>query len=503
MKRIICAIVAALLLLSVASSLIGCEDTTVTTSSEAVESKTESSATEESKLDESSTATEDSSIAESSDITESNESSAPEESSEPEESSKPEESNKPEDTVNSIKDNPEYTNVALNKTYIKSDLHPTTAGASYPDEGNKSMTDGKLATGTYSDAAFMGYNSNTDFYRFNGYAYIRVDLGAVYELDKFVAHVATDKFAGAGIYTPEFVRIRVSNDGNEWYTAGETSHKNSASDSVLATTLELEETVTARYVEYRIVVGAPGWAFVCEVEAFGIKAEKAKAYPDEDIIKILMIGNSTTYYFSVPDKLTFIAESVGLNIEATYCTIGSAYLSYFADASSVHGKLLLEKLAADDYDYIVLQDNSNADYSDVKSSLDKLIPILTKSQPQAELLLYERYSSNTDPKQRPISGKRLHEAYSQIAKDFGFEKHAHVSDAFLICYEKYPSIQLHHTDNSHHSHAGAYLIGLVLASEFLGVDVDDVTYTAGLDDATVKALKEVAKLACTEGYNFK
>ena len=91
----------------------------------------------------------------------------------------------------------------------------------------------------------------------------------------------------------------------------------------------------------------------------------------------------------------------------------------------------------------------------------------------------------------------------QIAKDFNIEKHAHVSDAFLLCYEKYPSIQLHHTDNSHHSHTGAYLIGLVLANEFLGVDIDKVTYTAGLDAETVKALKDVAKIACTEGYPFK
>ena len=43
----------------------------------------------------------------------------------------------------------------------------------------------------------------------------------------------------------------------------------------------------------------------------------------------------------------------------------------------------------------------------------------------------------------------------------------------------------------------------LLSYEFLGIDLDDVTYTAGLDDATVKALKDIAKTACEEGYNFK
>jgi hypothetical protein len=365
------------------------------------------------------------------------------------------------------------------------------------------MTDGKLATGGYSDPAFMGFNSNTDFYRFNGYAYVKVDLGAVYELDKFVAQVATDKFAGAGIYTPEFVRVLVSNDGKDWYEAGITSHKNTTSVGVLASTLELEETVTARYVEYRIAVGTPGWAFICEVEAYGIKAEKAKAYPSEDAIDILFIGNSSTYYFSVPDKLTFIAESAGVNIDATYCTIGSAWLRDFVDESTVHGKLLRNKLAEKKYDVIVIQENSNADYSDLKAAMDKLVPMLKSSQPDAELMLYERYSSSTSTTQRPISGKKHHLAYTQAAKDFNIEKNAHVADAFLLCYEKYPAIKLHHTDDSHHSHAGGYLSASVMAIEFLGIDLDDVTYTAGLDDATVKALKDIAKTACEEGYNFK
>jgi hypothetical protein len=42
-----------------------------------------------------------------------------------------------------------------------------------------------------------------------------------------------------------------------------------------------------------------------------------------------------------------------------------------------------------------------------------------------------------------------------------------------------------------------------MAIEFLGIDLDKVTYTANLNATTVNALKEIAKLACTEGYPFK
>ena len=70
------------------------------------------------------------------------------------------------------------------------------------------------------------------------------------------------------------------------------------------------------------------------------------------------------------------------------------------------GKLLKEKLAATKYDFIVLQDNGNADYSDSKPAMDKLIPMVEKNG--AKPVLYKRYSSNDDPAQRPASALRHH-----------------------------------------------------------------------------------------------
>lgn len=493
MKRIISMTVAALLLLSLSVSFFGCEDEAVENSSQSSEIAVESSTADEStdassKADES--AVESSAADESSDA--SDESSQPDESSMPDESSKPE-----EDTMK--------TNVALNKTYTRSPLHPGDGNPSYPDEGNKTATNGLLPPedGGYSNPAFMGFNSNTDYYRQNGYALVTVDLGDVYLLDKFVAYLGSKKL-GSGIGAPEFVRIYLSNDGKEWYKAGVTSHNDTDSVSYVASTLELDEALTARYVQYRIVAGLYTWMFLGEVEAYGEKADAAKPYPSEkDTTSILFVGNSSTYYFNVPDKLMLLAESVGVELEVTYCCIGGAYLSEYANANDVErGKLLRSKLNEKKYDIIVVQDNSNSDYSDTKAAMDILMPLFKQTQAQAEVMLYERYSSNTDPNQRPISGKRLHDAYTQIAKDFNIEKHAHVADAFLLCYKQNPNIELHFTDNSHHSDTGAYLIASVMAIEFLGIDLDDVTYTGGNDEKTVKALKDIAKLACEKGYEF-
>ena len=42
----------------------------------------------------------------------------------------------------------------------------------------------------------------------------------------------------------------------------------------------------------------------------------------------------------------------------------------------------------------------------------------------------------------------------------------------------------------------------VFAITYLDLDVTDNSYLAGLDEATAKALKECAKLACEQGYDY-
>lgn len=404
----------------------------------------------------------------------------------------------------SIKGDSNYANVALNKSYTHTTLHPGNDNASYPDEGGISMTDGVIAPadGKYSDPSFMGFNKNHNDYTAKGYSAVTVDLGGLHYLDKFVAHVASKKHLSVGINAPEIVFIYVSHDGETWHKVGYTSHEDSETVASIPSTLELEYAVSARYVQYRFL-GDSNWIFVCEVEAFGITAEEEIPFPGEDeIISFLFVGNSSTYYFNIPVKLMHLAASAGVEIEVDNSCVGSAYLSYFADATNErHGIPFREHLASKKYDYVVLQDNSGASYEDSKPAIDILLPLIKENG--AEMLLYKRYSSNDDPAQRLDSAYRHEVNYSKLAETFGVDRVAPGADAFLICTEKYPEINLYHTDNSHHGAGeGAYLLACVMAIEFLDLDLDKCTYTAGLDEATVAKLKECAKIACAEGYDY-
>lgn len=402
-----------------------------------------------------------------------------------------------------IKDDPNYKNVALEKSYTKSPLYPDDNSPSYPDENGVTATDGKRpdAAGKYSDPTFMGFNKNHSRYTGDGYAAITVDLGSIYYLDKFTAVTASSYFLSVGITAPKFAWIYVSNDGNEWYRAGKTAHTDTDTVNTVESTLTLESALTARYVQYRFI-GDSNWIMVAEVEAYGIPAEAAIPYPKvENEINFLFVGNSSTYYFDVPYEFLYICEAAGINVNVEYCTIGAAYLSMFADANDEKcGKLLREKLAKKKYDYVVIQDNSNADYPDSKAAMDIIVPLIKENG--AEIYLYKRYSSNTDSSLRPSSALRHHKNYTQLAKDFGIEKVAPVADAFLICEQKYKDIKIFHTDNSHHSQIGAYLIASIWAITFFDVDIDANSYTANLDTETLTALRECAKQACSEGYSF-
>ncbi len=402
-----------------------------------------------------------------------------------------------------IKDDPAYANVALGKSYTHSALYPNDSEPSYPDEGGITMTDGEIAPegGNYSHASFMGFNKNHSDYTAHGYSSITVDLGGLHYVDKFTAYVGSAYFLSAGIDAPEMIEICLSHDGKTWYKAGRTNHTDTDETNTIAATLELDSALSAKYVQYRFI-GNGNWMFVCEVEAFGIPAEEELPYPEkEEEISFLFVGNSSTYFYNVPLKFMQIAESVGKKIDVSFCCVGSAYLSYFADENDAkHGVPLREHLAAKQYDYVVLQDNSGASFEDSKPAIDTLKPLIEANG--AQMLLYKRYSSNEDPAQRIESAYRHEVNYTKLAETFGIDKVAPGADAFLICTEKYPDINLYHTDNSHHGLTGSYLLACTMAIEFLDIDLDAVTYTAGLDDTTVASLKECAKLACETGYDY-
>ncbi len=221
------------------------------------------------------------------------------------------------------------------------------------------------------------------------------------------------------------------------------------------------------------------------------KSETAKKY--------LFVGNSATYVNGTPIKFKGLALAAGVDIDVAYSTVGSSYLSEFANESHTNGITLRRKLKDAKYDYVVLQDAGSCVYYNTKPAVEKLLPLIEANG--AEALLYMRYSASTSAQGRKEGAKQHFDNYSKISEEFDIP-YAPAALAYAICTEKYPEIDLYSDDNSHHSKEGSYLIACTMLMSYLGKDPRGNSYDAQLGDIAAK-LQECAYIACTEGYDFE
>lgn len=140
------------------------------------------------------------------------------------------------------------------------------ADIAYPDDGVK-LTDGVFAaedTG-YDDTAWIGFHGGCPEYKNElGYSYLRVDLGAVYQLSELRIYVGTSKL-DAGINVPTSVEFYVSEDGETYTGLGELTPVDSTES--VTSLVSQKTTASARYVEIRLKREA-NWMFVEEFEAY-------------------------------------------------------------------------------------------------------------------------------------------------------------------------------------------------------------------------------------------
>lgn len=147
------------------------------------------------------------------------------------------------------------------------------AGDSYPDSHGIELTDGircEREGAAYSDPRLAGYGIG----EYNILA-VTVDLGAkvdrlyAFELDYLDIDVS-------GISAPYSLGIAVSDDGSTFTTIGSRKIKGDGSASCETCVIELEKSVSARYVRFNVTTGN-FWGFIDEVTAFADVAPERSA----------------------------------------------------------------------------------------------------------------------------------------------------------------------------------------------------------------------------------
>lgn len=208
--------------------------------------------------------------------------------------------------ISPLMENEGLSNVALGKTYTTSELNLKNGQVKYPDEGGITMTDGVFAPASamYDDTAYIGFYKGDTFYTENGYCVITVDLEQEYSLNRFVGYAASGFNSPAGVHTPEKMMIYVSDDNTNWRFAGETALEDVTYPSCIPADVILEDSVTARYVQYRFVCGDGVWVMVAEVEAYKTETENDATDESSDTV----IENESV---SAPSESEIQAEESG------------------------------------------------------------------------------------------------------------------------------------------------------------------------------------------------
>ena len=187
----------------------------------------------------------------------------------------------------------ENVNVALNKTsYTTSQLFRQNeqwtwgddSPIAYPDEDGKTLTDGVFAPDNKHElydadgAAWMGFHALCPDYKENGYAWIKLDLGASYDITEVVLYTSSSLVSVA---KASKVTVLVSADGETWNDFGEVEVVDDATKTVIKNSVT--GTANARYVQYKFTA-AGYWLGVCEAEVYAnVAVEGGSATVKEEI----------------------------------------------------------------------------------------------------------------------------------------------------------------------------------------------------------------------------
>lgn len=192
--------------------------------------------------------------------------------------------------------------------------------------------------------------------------------------------------------------------------------------------------------EYEYAVVSDNQPVVSENTELDMENSVSDNDPDTETVKILFVGNSFTRYpkggeyCSVPKQLKELARLTGKKIKADCVANGKAKLLYYTGKSArymAYYQQLVTKLLEEDWDYVVLQDQStmpaySAD-TEMGPAVASLQRLIGKLCPRAKLLLYmtHAYEFRDKGNQTAMHTDELQErigaAYLHIGDKYGID----------------------------------------------------------------------------------
>jgi hypothetical protein len=212
--------------------------------------------------------------------------------------------------------------------------------------------------------------------------------------------------------------------------------------------------------------------------------------PDE-LIKILFIGNSYTFFNDLPRIFTELMASGGYIVVVGQETQGGWSLS-----DHYNSKETTKNIKSGKWDYVVLQEKSvviNPETSMFPAvrSIDEL----TRKN-GADTILFMTWGRrdglpNLGNPDYASMQSQIEQNYREIGEELGLTV-APVGKAWELAHNLDPNLQLWHEDGSHPSPSGTYLAASVFYTIMTGNSPEGLEYTANLAPETAGLLQSFA-----------
>lgn len=239
---------------------------------------------------------------------------------------------------------------------------------------------------------------------------------------------------------------------------------------------------------------------VIGINVFNTKAHAAET-TEQIPIKILFIGNSQTYYNDMPSMLEGLAKADNINCQVKSITGSSYKLSQFATTGNAYNTKILNALAADNYDYVVLQEHRVNIMKDLESTQNAISQLKEKiDQSGAKTILYATQGDHLG-RDFTINGTSIY--YDNNTLQYYMNKNyyslsgvfdcdiAPVGLNYTRCMNEYPEITLYNEDMIHPSLEGSYLAACTLYQVILGQSAYNNQYLPGSEYDTENLLKSM------------
>jgi hypothetical protein len=216
--------------------------------------------------------------------------------------------------------------------------------------------------------------------------------------------------------------------------------------------------------------------------------------------KVLFLGNSYVYVNDLPNVLSDLAKSGGYELITDHITRGGAKLQEFLCDGDELNSALNNKLKENQWDYVVLQEQSQVPAIPHKcqNEMYPSIRILNNriKSCNAETILFMTWGRQFGDAKNGFKNfetmqQALKEGYTKIANEIS-SLIAPAGPAWLNAKLKNVDIALWDEDCSHPSIIGTYLTACVFYSLLFKESSVGLSYTAGISKDVARSLQETA-----------